>query len=70
MSDSADPVVVVAEAIYWYARNPTADVSVSEVIVAALRTAGLVAEPSDGESRCRASDDGVCVYADMPDDHG
>lgn len=37
-----DPVAVVAEAIHWYGANPQAEASPADVIVAALREAGLL----------------------------
>jgi hypothetical protein len=40
---SRTPEAVVAEAIHWYGANPQAEASAAEVIVAALREAGLVA---------------------------
>jgi hypothetical protein len=41
-TEPSDPVAVVAEAIRWYGANPQAEASAAEVIVAALRDAGLV----------------------------
>jgi hypothetical protein len=43
---SKDPLPVVEEAIRWYGANPQADASPAEVIVASLRTAGLLVHPA------------------------